>query len=194
MASKNHKPAPSKEPLRLMRPTLVAAAVGSAFHNQARALPKTGSIEGSNKQTWEALLEISDAIGNQIATTAEDISSTVELVKHLGCEHIGEFNAVVNRTNSDLTKFASDFLSVKNRHAGKTGFIETPDDLALSLSIYEDYQQFRAHFDGTMHHTLISFTEYALEAKDRAVAIREKELAEEAAKTKQDGADAATLN
>jgi hypothetical protein len=48
-----------------------------------------------------------------------------------------------------------------------TGSFQTPDDTALALSIFEDYTQFRAYFEGVIHHTLISFTEFALEAQDR---------------------------
>ena len=82
---------------------------------------------------------------------------------------------VVEKTNHDFQKFISDYEKIRARHMGKSGFIESSHDLALSLSVFEDYQQFRAFFDGAMHHTLISFTEYALEAKDRALKLQSEQ-------------------
>lgn len=141
-----------------------------------------GRDAGFNKpiqQRWEDLRDISDAIASLVATMAESINETVELVKVAGCDHPAEFAAVVKKTNEDYLKFVDDFLLVKSKHEGKTGKVNGPDELALMLRVFEDYQQFRAKFDGVMYHTQISFTEYALEAKDRLLAMEQKQQAED---------------
>lgn len=148
-------------------PKPTAVAVGNAFHARPSPLVMKGNPVHSQKQTWEALAEIGDEIGRFIAQMASDINESVELVKRVGCDHLQEFNAAVNKTNQDFEKFISDFEKIKAKHSTKTGYIESGDDIALSFSIFEDYQQFQAYFNGVMHHTLISFTEYALEAQDR---------------------------
>lgn len=163
---------------RVLAAKPVALAVKGAY---ARNTVSHGTMDASIKQTWESLEDISREIGQWMAQMAQDIHDSVELVKIAGCEHIQEFNAAVIKTNSDFVKFMADYEKVRAKHAGKNGFIQSPDDLALALQIFEDYNQFRAYFDGVMHHSLISFTEYALEAKDRlaAKAAEEEKQAEQ---------------
>ena len=156
-------------------PKPAAVAIGNAFHSRPSPLLMQGNPAHSKKQTWEALAEIGDEIGRFIGQMASDINESVELVKRAGCDHLKEFNAVVNKTNQDFEKFIGDFEKIKAKHFSKTGYIESPDDIALSFLIFEDYQQFQAYFNGVMHHTLISFTEYALEAQDRLKAQEKAE-------------------
>lgn len=166
--AKNHKA--KAEPgsnVSQLFPKQTTVAVASVFNDRPKPIMVNPRAAAGGKQTWEALAEIGDSIGNYIAQMASDINESVELVKTAGCEHLSEFNAVVIKTNSDFTTFIDDFDKIKAKHAGKTGYIDGPDDLALALSIFEDYNQFQAYFNGVMHHTLISFTEYALEAQDR---------------------------
>lgn len=157
-------------------PKATAVAVGNAFNSRPRPMEVKHGKQANQKQTWEALAAIGDEIAGFIAQMANDINESVELVKRVGCDHIAEFNAVVLKTNKDFETFLGDFEKIKAKHSGKTGYIDGPDDLALSLSIFEDYNQFNAYFNGVMHHTLISFTEYALEAQDR---LRQQAAAEE---------------
>lgn len=182
MAKRNKHTLTSEENVKMLFPKPVAAVVGDLFHNAPQTIVTEGDPNNVPKQSWEQLSDISAAIGESIAQMASDIHTTVEMVKQLGCDHIREFNAVVEKTNQDFQKFIGDYEKIRARHVGKSGFIESSQDLALSLSVFEDYQQFRAFFDGAMHHTLISFTEYALEAKDRALKLQ-AEQAEQSEKS-----------
>lgn len=175
MAKRNKHTLTSEENVKMLFPKPVAAIVGDLYHHAPQTIIVEGNPEHVAKQSWEQLNDISMAIGQGIAQMASDIHTTVEMVKQLGCDHIREFNAVVEKTNHDFQKFISDYEKIRARHMGKSGFIESSHDLALSLSVFEDYQQFRAFFDGAMHHTLISFTEYALEAKDRALKLQSEQ-------------------
>lgn len=151
-------------------PTMGAAIVSRVYGNSIEPIElKKGALVNSRSESWDKLAQLSSEIGNYIAQTAMDIGESVNLVRAYGCEHPKEFHVAVQKTNEDFQRFIDDFEKIKNRHIHKTGFINTPDDLALALSIFEDYNQFRAYFEGTMQHSLISFTEYALEAKNLAV-------------------------
>lgn len=123
---------------------------------------------------WDAVEALSNEIQLWILRTAEDINDSVNLVKTFGCKHVNEFNITVEKTNEDLTGFLNDFEKVKAKHKDYSGDIKTPDELTLCLQVFEDYTQFRAKFEGVIYHTLISFTEYSLEAKDLAVSRIEK--------------------
>ena len=163
-------------------PTPMAENIGAAFgttHNPVFVQEKTSN----KKPTWESLIEVSNGIAEFIGQMAADINESVELVKRVGCDHIAEFNVAVNKTNADFTKFLGDFEIIKAKHSGKKGIIDSADDIALSLAIFEDYQQFHAYFNGVMHHSLISFTEYALEAQDRL----KKQFQQEQQNTNQEG-------
>lgn len=132
----------------------------------------------AQKPSWNMLTKLKTEIGNYIGQMAEDINTSVEMVKMVGCDHIEEFNVAVNATNNDFQNFIKDFNSVAKKHEGREGIIKNPNDLALSMQIFEDYNQFRAKFEGTMHHALINFTDYSLEARDRMVAAEQAKVAQ----------------
>lgn len=158
------------------KPTALAA------HAIAGTSPRTIKYDTKAMQktnnSWDRLMELSNEIGQQVANLASDVDISVKLVQQFGCKHVAEFNVAVNKTNTDFLKFIDDFNKIKQRHLHKTGSFVDENDTALGLSIYEEYMQFRAYFDGVMHHSLISFTEYALEAKD---IYKEKMAQQEAA-------------
>ena len=154
----------------IIRPTKASAAVAAAVSGRVPA-PLVIQKSKAPPMHWQMIDDLSYEIGNSIATMATSINDSVAMVRSMGCDHPDEFNILVKKTNEDLQRFADDFNRVKAQHAGKSGEILDANDNALSITVFENYLQFRALFDGTMHHSLISFTEYALEAKDRANAI-----------------------
>lgn len=184
---KAKKQAPLEENVKVLLPAPTAVAMGKAFGNTPRPINAATEKKNYKQQTWEAMAAIADEIGNSIAVMAGDINESVEMVKLAGCDNVAEFNIAVNKTNSDFLKFADDFNKIKHKHRNKSGPIASPNDLALALQIFEEYNQFRVFFDGVMHHTLITFTEFALEAKDRYLALQRKEetTAESAASTQE---------
>ena len=160
---------------QIIRPTKAATAVAASIGGAA-AVPRAivAPVQKAPRKHWQMIDEISADIAQKIALMANSINDSVVMVRSMGCDHPNEFNILVAKTNDDLMQFAEDYKKVKEQHAGKSGPIDSPDDNALSIMVFENYMQFLAKFDGTMHHTLISFTEYALEAKDRAKALLEK--------------------
>ena len=131
------------------------------------------------ENTWTRVEELRDEIRKWIDSMITDINHTVEMVKLYGCDHIAEFNIKVKTANEDLINFVKDFVKITEKHADYTGRVESDEELTLCLVVFENYVQFKAKFEGVMSHTMISFTEYLLEARDKA---REKEQQEAEAK------------
>ena len=149
-----------------MQPTPVAVGVAKNLGIQPPP-PLSMTVKRNNRDHWSTVDEIAQATADLIATSAMGISETVEAVKQYGCTHVAEFNATVNKTNDDLKKFSDDYLNIRNKHANKSGPITSMEDRALSISVVEEYRQFQAMFNGVMGHSVIAFTEFALEVKDR---------------------------
>lgn len=161
---------------KILSPTPIAAAVAAAYGRRLQPVFTADETEPQKKsdsekfvdtRTWEDLHQMRDVVGMMIRQHAESIHESVELVKSVGCDHVAEFNAAVNKTNLDLEQFMTGYRRINDRHSTLTGPLNSPDDVAEWLSIFEDYQAFQAHFEGVMHHTLITFTEFALEAQER---------------------------
>jgi len=167
-----------------IQPKQIANSLAYAFSGGKAMIPPIHVRTDGNEQRWAAVDDLSNSIADSFAASVNGIGQTVEMVRALGCEHPAEFNILVNKTNEDLHRFSMDFQSIRAKHAGKQGLVDSPDDVALQLQVFEDYMQFRAKFDGVMHHTMISFTEYALEAKDRGMKKLREEADAVAAKTK----------
>ena len=167
MAKPSSKPAPTPAPSTTLKPT--AALIKNVWNAPLKSVLADDAKPGLDpvqKANWSQIDEFADSIANNIALMAESINETVTMVRQLGCEHIKEFDVVVKKTNDDFTRFIEDFKAIRVSHATKTGPVDNPDDHALYLSVYERYTQFYALFTGVFHHTQVSFTEYALEAKD----------------------------
>ncbi len=132
---------------------------------------------------WQQLEEISSTLSDVIAQTATEFQKTINLVSQAGTlKNTARFDADVRVTMEDLEKFTDEFCQIKAKHEGRHGFIETAEDRMKYLTVFEDYRAFGAFFQGTMHHKLMDFTEYALDAKDVLV---DREAAAEKNSTKE---------
>lgn len=188
MAKSTRKSEASPLDHKLLSPKPTAAIVANLYNapiktivTQEKALPQQ-QAEGNLKAHWSQIDDFADSLAQNIALMAESINETVAMVNQVGCDHYKEFGAVVEKTNSDFTRFLEDFQAIRRAHATKTGYVDSPDDHALYLQLHERYTQFYSLFTGVMHHTQVSFTEYALEAKDRLLA---QEAAQQAAQATQ---------
>lgn len=172
-----------------MKKSPVAVAVANV------ARPQRGSLEmpkdNVRRQSWEDLEAISMEIRTEIQDMAISLNEAVELVRAApGMVNAREFDIAVSKTNKDLETFTSDFLVIANTHRDRRGAVQSDDDLAECLAIYEKYMQFKALFNGVFHHTAILFTEFSLQAKDgmEAAMIEEAKKKAEANKATQQSA------
>lgn len=135
-----------------------------------------------NVHHWRDIDAVREQTRVKILSFAQDINMLVEKIKSLGTvREPVEFSNTVRACNSDFHRFMGDFERIKARHAGKEGEINTPEDMGLMFSVFEDYQSFNAFFDGTMYGTLQNFTDYALQAEEalHVAKVVEEKLKEE---------------
>ena len=170
--------------IRVVMPTAAANAVHSAIGGGGQIQPLVYNAEKEAREgqmNWHQIEDLSNTIGNMIGQTAEQFQETIVMVQSIGhVEDMARFKANVQVTMEDLSRFTDEFILIKARHEGKTGFITEAQERMAYLAIFEDYHALSAYFQGTMHHKLIEFTEYALNAKDKLLE-QERQKEEQAA-------------
>ena len=178
MASKDKKPSTiasaaglqqAESRIRVVMPNPIAGAVAQAVNGSGMpALRYDQDAEDRNSHfNWQQVEEFATTVAEMISTTAQEFQRTIEIVKMAGkVADDARFLTNVKVAMQDLETFTDEFIKVKEKYAGKNGFIETAEDRMLYLSVFEDFRALATYFQGTMHHKLIEFTEYALDAKD----------------------------
>jgi len=158
--------------IRVVMPSKSAYAVASVFGDRLPALRYDKNQEEKNTEfSWYQLEDLSNEVANMIATTAQQFHDTIELVKKTGqSSMLKRFSTNVEVVSKDLENYTNDFIAIRDGHKDRNGFITEANDRVVFLGIFEKYQQLAALFQGTMHHKMVEFTEYALEAKDLMVA------------------------
>lgn len=168
--------------IRVVMPKTIARAISGEIGGRPMpALRYDQEQETKNESmNWYSLEDFSNTVGAMIGETAQQFQDTIQLVKDIGfVSDMARFQANVKVAMEDLTRFTDEFVSIKERHDGKNGIITEAADRMAYLAIFEDYRALAAYFQGTMHHKLIEFTEYALDAKDKyAEAMAAQEAAQ----------------
>ena len=169
--------APLEAPVRVVMPTGVSNAVAQATGSrpiQPFAVPQA-------KENWGNLDSFADELASLVYRNAESIMQTVQMVTNCGgVDNPQEFARAVSTAEADLLRFSDELNKIRTRHQNKSGEVKSADDLTHYLGVFEDYVSFNAFFQGTIQHTMIVFTEYALQAKDRMLAQRAQEGDQEA--------------
>lgn len=120
------------------------------------------------KQSWEDLDRIYEKCGEAIIAIGNSVNTALAypgILEHVN--NVPELKLSVITLKNDLENFTSELLSIKDRHAGKHGYIEDENELADSISIFEDYVSFSSKFQTITTPTLINIIEkvsYATEA------------------------------
>lgn len=112
------------------------------------------------EQRWEELQEIYDQAANGLVTMASSVSealTTPGITEHI--DNLAETNLAVEGLNRDLRAFTDTLVQIHDRHKDKTGLITDPDDLALSLSVFEDYANFSVQFQAVTMPTVLTIVE-----------------------------------
>lgn len=158
--------------IRVVMPNPLSRAVSGAFGNKGQGpLVYDQKKEAEQAElSWFQLEDFSQTVGTMIAETAHNFGETITLVQSIGyVKDAQRFSANVTTTMQDLDRYTNEYMTIKEKHNGRHGFITEAEDRMLYLSIFEDYRSLAAYFQGTMHHKLIEFTEYALDAKDARI-------------------------
>lgn len=165
----------------VVAPNRLSAAVASTTNRPMHGHRGFRTPKGQSTVTWEQVNGISRETANSLGVYASSMQSSIDMVRAFGCSNMEEFDVFVAKTNDDLNRFTDEFLHIERKHLGKTGAPKNGSELAAMYSVVEEYVQYNAHFQGCMHHTANAFTDFALDANDRA---RAKKAAEDEAQAK----------
>jgi sulfur transfer complex TusBCD TusB component (DsrH family) len=131
------------------------------------------------KQSWEDLDRIYEKCGEAIIAIGNSVNAALAYPGILdNIDNVPELKILVITLKTDLESFTSELLSIKSRHINRTGFIEDENELADSISIFEDYIAFSSKFQTITTPTLINIIEKVSFA---AEALKQQQIAENTA-------------
>jgi hypothetical protein len=113
-----------------------------------------------SEQKWEELNDIYLSIANGIVSIADSINTSIIYLKQIQELCSKELIDTVNGVNRDINLFTNDLIKIKKRHEGFQGYIKDENELALCLSIYNDYVILNERFKAIIFHPMLTVTEY----------------------------------
>lgn len=119
-------------------------------------------------QQWEEMDQFYQSIGQGLITVGQEVNSSVQLLRNLGITENAEVAVTVNGLNRDLQQFTEDLLAIRKRHDGLVGKVKDGDELALCLSIFNDYVILNDRFRAVVFPAMLTMTEHVTEAVARA--------------------------
>ena len=174
-------PNPPSGNLTFIEPKGAASAVRQALGVRPPPAIPVMAHELGQVSTWENLKALAEAIAEEVMLVTRSLSESGAMVKQYGCVNVKEYTLAAAQANRDLEKFTDEFLIIKTELDPYRGVIATENETVMALAIYEKLIQFRTMFNGVMNHTQVTFTEFTLEAIERAKAMEAKKQAEDAA-------------
>lgn len=115
------------------------------------------------KQTWEDVDNLYNAIAQAIISIGEQVNQCVRTITEADISS-KEIVVTINGITNDINSFTDDLVKIKQRHEGKSGFIENENDHALSVSVYTDYVTLQERVTGLTFSNMLTVTEYFNEA------------------------------
>lgn len=138
------------------------------------AVTGKGARSDIKKACWEDLEHLYRVEAQGLLNMMSDYNNIVNLVNTSGVVLEGEdVTSILNTVKADYTRFENEIVEIYKQHTGKSGYVNTADDHALYLEIYNKYQSFSALLLGTAQTHSIALTEIALEIRDH-INAREK--------------------
>jgi hypothetical protein len=144
----------------------------------AQQIPTLEAADGitltdEDKQTWEDLSNIYIALANSIVDLGGSINLAIQAV--VGIEGLSippELNLIIKTVSSDLNSFSKQLVSIKKQHEDRSGIVETDDDLALCLSLFQDYVSLQERMTAVTFNPMLEISEMLMtitgDAKEHA--------------------------
>jgi len=119
-----------------------------------------------SKQTWEELDNIYNGVMEGLLIMAAKVNEVVAAVKDHPNTNKSLLSVTVRGMADDIERYMSDLVTIHQKHESKQGVITNEDDLALCLSLFNDYYTVNQYIHSTMLDPMITITEIASEAQD----------------------------
>ena len=118
------------------------------------------------KQRWEDLEVIYEANAESLFDIALQIRNCTDLIRRVPCSNQKEVIETINGVVRDLDIFTNQLVDLRKLHEDKTGIINDPDELALCISIFNQYSGFSDRFRAVIFPVVITITEAYSEAEE----------------------------
>lgn len=123
-------------------------------------LPKADPLVDDVKQSWEDLNGFYEKCANAIIAVGNSVNSALSYPGILeNVNNAPELKVSVNTLKNDLETFTEELINIKAQHEDKTGIIENENELAESISIFEDYVNFGLKFQTVTTPILVNIIE-----------------------------------
>jgi len=161
--------------------TLVAQAVESTFSDHITKddimlNSKNEELQNQGKQTWEELDQIRIAISTGIVDISRNINDAILKINAAGIVN-NDLVISINGFKNDIESFIGDLVRISSEHKGKTGYVTDGDDLALCLSLFNDYVVLNERFSVIIFPAVLTITENLDVALKKIASEQEKEPA-----------------
>lgn len=123
-----------------------------------------------NEQQWSQLDEIYQTVAESIVEVASNVNQAIQLLNMVGTNNNAELVITAKGLNRDIEDFTRDLVYIKKRHEGKTGVVKDGDDLALCLSIFQDYTILQDRFKAIIFTPMLTISEFLADASDKIMA------------------------
>lgn len=121
-------------------------------------------------QQWEQMDTFYQEIGSAIITIGQEVNKSLAVMRELGIANNPEVAVTVRGMTRDLEQFTSELLTLRKRHEGLTGPVKDGEELALCLSIFNDYVLLNDRFRAMTFPAMLTLTEHMSQAMAAAKA------------------------
>jgi hypothetical protein len=130
----------------------------------------------SGMQKWSELDDIYQAVATAIVTTGTQINDCIRLINHIGVSDSKELETSINGLTRDIEQYSKDLVHIRSHHVQKTGIVKDGGDLALLLSLFEDYRGLDERFRANVFPVMLTVNEFLAEASSKEKASQDNGL------------------
>jgi len=121
--------------------------------------------ETKSKQSWSDVDAIYNTIASSIVEIGSNINDCIRIINQNGGNANNELVITVNGLTRDIEEFSKDLLKIKKRHEGFFGLVNDDNELALCLSVFNDYVILNDRFKAIIFQPILTITEFMADIK-----------------------------
>lgn len=116
------------------------------------------------EHSWSEVDDLYTVVATSLVDIAISINSAIQQINSLGYVDNQELIVAINGVKRDLESFTSELQHIKAGHENHSGIIRGEDELALCLSIFNDYTVLSDRFRAVVFPTMLTITEHLADA------------------------------
>lgn len=147
-------------------PASVNMKRGSTASPLLESLLERADIRPENQQTWSELDDLYKTVAESIFDIGLKVNVAIRQINALGIKRNNEIAISVKGLTRDIEEFSEGLLRIKSRHEGFTGPVKDSEELALCLSVFEDYQALNLRFKAVVFPVMLTIAEYLATASN----------------------------